>query len=74
MVVVGSLATPRQGASQTFGDYPAGDDNTFSLGEFQIVLDNSWVKIFNALLANSPWAGAGTSGHLRIYKVSSPLF
>jgi hypothetical protein len=67
IVVSGSLATPRPGAAQTFGGYPAGDDDTTSLGEFQIVLDTSWVKIFNALLANSPWAGSGTSGHLRIY-------
>ena len=67
ILICGSLATPRQAACQTFGGYPAGDDNTFSLGEFQIVLDNSWVKIFNALLANSPWGGSGTSGHLRIY-------
>jgi hypothetical protein len=67
IVVSGTLATPHQGASQTFGEYPAGDDSTFSLGEFQIVLDNPWVKIFNALLANSPWGGSGTSGHFRIY-------
>jgi hypothetical protein len=67
IVVSCSLAVPRQGSAQTFGGYPAGDDNTFSLGEFQIVLDNSWVKIFNALLANSPWGGSGTSGHFRIY-------
>ena len=53
--------------AQSFASFPAGDDLTSSLGEFQIVLDGSWVKIFNALLANSPWGGSGTSGHFRIY-------
>jgi hypothetical protein len=66
-LVATAITAPIQLQAQSFDTYPAGDDNTFSLGEFQIVLDTSWVKIFNALLANSPWAGSGSSGHLRIY-------
>jgi hypothetical protein len=61
------LIIPTALQAQSFASFPAGDDVTSSLGEFQIVLDNSWVKIFNALLANSPWGGSGTSGHFRIY-------
>jgi hypothetical protein len=68
LVVLGSsLADPRLLPAQTFGGYGAGDDSTFSLGQFQIVLDNSWVRIFNALLTNSPFTASGSTGHLRIY-------
>src|ERR1035437_4630253 len=48
------ISTPVKMAAQTFGTYPAGDDVTTSMGQFQIVLDDRWVRIFDVLIANSP--------------------
>ena len=48
------IGMPGKMAAQTFATYPAGDDVTTSMGQFQIVLDARWVRIFDTLIANSP--------------------
>lgn len=40
--------------AQSFTDYPTGDDVTTSMGQFQIVLDSRWVKVFDDIVPNSP--------------------
>src|ERR1043166_5833731 len=42
--------------AQSFDSYAAGDDLTSSLGQFQVILDQAWVKIFDVIMANSPLA------------------
>ena len=47
-------AAPATTRAQTFDNYPAGDDLTSSMGQFQLQLDSRWVKIFDILVTNSP--------------------
>jgi len=53
--------------AQSFASYPAGDDITTSLGQFQITLDPSWVKIFDVIMTNTPFGGTLVTRHLRLY-------
>ena len=53
--------------SLSFSSYPAGDDLTPSLGQFQVVLDQAWVKIFDALITNSPLANVSSTKHIKLY-------
>ncbi len=48
------VAVPATTQAQTFDDYPAGDDYTTSMGQFQLQLDQRWVKIFDNIVPNSP--------------------
>ena len=54
-------------AAQTFDSYPAGDDVTTSLGQFQIVLDQAWVPIFDVIIPNSPLGTVSSTKHIRLY-------
>src|SRR5438477_4709885 len=62
------FAAPTQLPAQSFDSYRAGDDVTTSLGQFQIVLDQAWVKIFDLIMANSPLATTAATRHLKIYR------
>ncbi len=53
---------------QSFQSYPAGDDVTTSLGQFQVTLDPSLVKVFDAIMANSPLNNILATKHLKIYR------
>jgi len=53
---------------QSFSSFPAGDDVTTSLGQFQVVLDQAWVKIFDMLMANSPLSTTMATPHLKVYR------
>ena len=48
------MSTPINLPAGAFQSYPAGDDSTTSLGQFQIVVDRAWVDILDAILLNSP--------------------
>jgi hypothetical protein len=61
------LGTPAKTAAQTFATYPAGDDVTPSLGQFQIVLDQAWVKIFDVIIPNSPLGSVLSTKHIKLY-------
>ena len=67
VLACGCLAAPLNMTAQTFASYPAGDDVTTSLGQFQIVLDPAWVKIFDIIITNSPLAGTFVTKHIRLY-------
>ena len=54
-------------AALTFNSYPAGDDLTPSLGQFQLVLDQAWVKIFDIIISNSPLGTVSSTKHIRLY-------
>lgn len=60
------LGTPAKTAAQTFATYPAGDDVTPSLGQFQIVLDQAWVKIFDVIIPNSPLGSVLSTKHIKL--------
>ena len=53
--------------AQSFSSYAIGDDVTMSLGQFQLVLDPSWRRIFDILMTNSPLNGTLVTRHLRLY-------
>ena len=53
--------------AQSLASFPAGDDATTSLGQFQIALDSAWVKIFDIIMTNSPLANTLATRHLRLY-------
>ncbi len=53
--------------AQSFASFPIGDDATSSLGQFQIVLDPSWVKTFDIIMTNSPLGNTFSTKHLRLY-------
>jgi hypothetical protein len=53
--------------AQSFSAYAEGDDVTSSLGQFQIVLDSSLVKVFNIIMTNSPLADVLVTRHIRLY-------
>ena len=53
--------------AQSFASYPVDDDVTFSLGQFQLVLDPRWVKIFDAIMSNNPLANVLATRHHTIY-------
>jgi hypothetical protein len=61
------ISTPLKMTAQTFGDYPVGDDNTFSLGQFQIVLEPAWAKIYDVLIPNSPLGTVSATRHIKLY-------
>jgi hypothetical protein len=61
------LGTPAKTAAQTFATYPAGDNVTPSLGQFQIVLDQAWVKIFDVIIPNSPLGSVLSTKHIKLY-------
>lgn len=61
------LGTPVPLSAQSFAAYPAGDDVTTSLGQFQIVLDQRWVKMFDAIMSNNPLADVLATRHHTIY-------
>src|SRR5438132_5596463 len=61
------MGTPVHLQAQSFASFPAGDDVTTSLGQFQIVLDQAWVKIFDVILTNSPLGNTMATRHLRLY-------
>ena len=69
------LGTPAETQAQTFNSFPAGDDQTFTMGQFQIILDQRWVKIFDALVTNSPLNNVTVTrrGGLRLYKKGGTL-
>src|SRR4051812_32414431 len=50
-VAAGTMSGAKAAA---FQGYPAGDDITSSLGQFRIVLDRSWVDVFDAIMTNTP--------------------
>ena len=54
-------------SAQSFTSFPAGDDATTSLGQFQIVLDPRWVPVFDAIMANNPLANVLATRHHTIY-------
>jgi len=60
-----TLITPA--SSQSFSSFPAGDDLTTSLGQFQLVLDKAWVRIFDVIITNSPLANTLVTRHTRLY-------
>lgn len=62
------IAAPERLSANAFSDYPAGDDVTQSLGQFQIILDSTWVKTFDAIMANSPLSNTAATRHLKIYR------
>ena len=71
------LGTPAKTAAQTFATYPAGDDVTPSLGQFQIVRDQAWVKIFDVIIPNSPLGSVLSTKHIKLYHkdvITSPTF
>jgi hypothetical protein len=53
--------------AQTFDSYREGDDLAPSLGQFQIVLDQNWVKTFDILMTNSPLVNVFSTKHIRLY-------
>ena len=59
-------ATPPLRAA-SFSDYPVGDDVTPSLGQFQVVLDPAWRKIFDLIVPNSPLGSVQSTRRLRLY-------
>jgi len=61
---------PAQSPAQSFSPYPAGDDLTPSMGQFQIILDQRWVKIFDAIIPNTPYGSAVVTRRkgFRMYK------
>lgn len=60
--------SPTSACANAFTDYPAGDDITQSLGQFQIILDPAWVKAFDAIMANSPLSNTSATRHLKLYR------
>ena len=68
-------ATPMSSPAQSFSSYPAGDDYTPSMGQFQIILDQRWVKIFDALVTNSPLNNVTVTRRkgFRLYKKGGTL-
>jgi hypothetical protein len=62
-----ALSNPLRLQAQTFFSYPEGDDVTSSLGQFQIVLDQAFVKVFNIIMTNSPLADTLVTRRLRLY-------
>jgi hypothetical protein len=67
LLAVTWLVTPPHVQAQSFSTYPAGDDVTSSLGQFQIVLDQAWVKIFDVIMTNSPLGNTFATKHIRLY-------
>ena len=69
------LGSPARTDAVTFANYPAGDDLTSSMGQFQIILDARWSKIFDALVTNSPLNNViVTARHgFRLYKNGGTL-
>ena len=63
----GVLAGPPAAHGQSFSSYPQGDDVTTSLGQFQLILDQRWVKVFDAIMANSPLGDVLATRHKKIY-------
>ena len=61
------IGTPVKTVAQGFTSYPAGDDNTFSLGQFQIVLEPAWAKIYDVLIPNSPLGTVSSTRHIKLY-------
>ena len=61
------IGTPVKTAAQEFASYPAGDDNTFSLGQFQIVLEPAWAKVYDVLIPNSPLGTVSSTRHIKLY-------
>lgn len=61
------IGSPLKMAAQAFASYGAGDDVTTSMGQFQIVLDARWVKIFDVLVANSPLGTVSSTRHIKLY-------
>ena len=61
------LGAPLPLPAQSFTSFPAGDDATTSLGQFQIVLDQAWVKTFDIIMTNSPLGNTFSTRHLRLY-------
>ena len=51
----------------SFTNYAAGDDVTTSLGQFQIVLDPVWRRIFDVIIPNSPLGTVQSTRRLRLY-------
>ncbi|MBI3869325.1 MAG: hypothetical protein HY299_12455 [Verrucomicrobia bacterium] len=69
------FATPASTTAQSFATYPAGDDLTPSMGQFQIVLDPKWVKIFDAIMPNTPFGSSTVTRRkgMRLYKKGGTL-
>ena len=61
------LGAARPVRALSFTNYPAGDDVTPSLGQFQIVLDPAWQRIFDVIIPNSPLGSVLSTRHLRLY-------
>lgn len=55
LALAGALLTTTQRASAlSFTNYPVGDDVTPSMGQFQLVLEPNWERIFDLIIPNSP--------------------
>ncbi len=69
------VSVPAPMNAQTFNSYPAGDDYTPSMGQFQIILDQRWVKIFDAIVTNSPLNNVTVTRRkgFRLYKKGGTL-
>jgi hypothetical protein len=61
------LGTALSLQAQSFSAYPAGDDVTTSLGQFQLILDQTWRPIFDLIMPNSPLGGTLVTRHLKLY-------
>jgi len=61
------FGSPSKLRAQNFDVYPAGDDVTTSLGQFQLVLDPQWRPIFDLIIPNSPLGTVMSTKHLRLY-------
>lgn len=70
-----TTAIPQRSSAQDFTNYPAGDDITTSMGQFQIQLDQRWVKIFDVLITNSPLSNLTVTRRkgTRLYKKGGTL-
>jgi len=61
------LSAPLRLGAQSFTSFPAGDDVTPSLGQFQIVLDPAWRKIFDLIMTNGSLGDTLVTRHIRLY-------
>ena len=56
LLAIGTVLTPPRLSAQSFTSYPEGDDVTSSLGQFQLILEPEWRRVFDLLIPNSPLA------------------
>ena len=68
LLVIGTVLTPPRLSAQSFTSYPEGDDVTSSLGQFQLILEPEWRRVFDLLIPNSPLANVMVTRHKPIYR------